>query len=53
VLRKIAFAEILVFGPLTLGDLAHRRPRQKPSTRFPGIVARCKTSPRSTIFADS
>jgi hypothetical protein len=36
VLRKIAFAEILVFGPQTLGDLAHRRPRQKPSTRLVG-----------------
>jgi hypothetical protein len=36
VLRKIAFAEILVFGPQPFGDLAHRRPRQKPSARLVG-----------------
>ena len=27
VLGKIALAEVLVFGPQALGDLAHRRPR--------------------------
>ena len=31
VFRKIALAEALVFGPQPLGDLAHRRPRQKPA----------------------
>ena len=31
VLGKIALAEVLIFGPQPLGDLAHRRPRQKPS----------------------
>jgi hypothetical protein len=36
VLRKIAFAEILVFGPQPFGDLAHRRSRQKPSARLVG-----------------
>jgi len=30
VLGEIALAEVLVFGPQPLGDLAHRRPRQKP-----------------------
>ena len=27
VLGKIALAEVLIFGPQPLGDLAHRRPR--------------------------
>ena len=36
VLGKIALAEVLIFGPQTLGDLAHRRPRQKPSARLVG-----------------
>jgi hypothetical protein len=34
VLGKIAFAEALVLGPQPLGDLAHRRPLQKPSARL-------------------
>jgi hypothetical protein len=36
VLGEIALAEILVFDPQPLGDLAHRRPRQKPLARLVG-----------------
>ena len=36
VLGKIALAEVLVLGPQRLGDLAHRRPRQKPSAGLVG-----------------
>ncbi len=35
-LGKIALQEVLVFGPQPLGDLAHRRPRQKPPARLVG-----------------
>ena len=35
-LGEIALAEVLVLGPKFLGDLAHRRPRQKPSARIVG-----------------
>src|SRR6185312_15146753 len=36
VLGEIALAEVLVFGPQPLGDLAYRRSRQKPSARRVG-----------------
>ena len=36
VLRKIALAEVLVLLPKLLGDLAHRRPRQKPPAPLVG-----------------
>jgi hypothetical protein len=36
VLGKITLGELFVSGPQPLGDLAHRRPRQKPSARLVG-----------------
>ena len=36
VLGEIALAEVFVLGPQLLGDLAHRRPRQKPPVGLVG-----------------
>jgi transposase len=36
VFGQVTLAEVFVLGPQLLGDLAHRRPRQKPSARLVG-----------------